>query len=144
MTQPEFVDNRHGNTLGLALIARIEHLAATLKSPVTLSIATGYFNPEGFAVVAGSLGSLRSMRLLLGAEPIPPAVKRARRLDDPRGERFEQKLTREAIELNERALLRDRDLLPFDRGTDRAIGLLLAALESGRFDVRRYTRRFLH
>lgn len=142
--QPEFVDNRHGNTLALALTGRAEHLAATLKDPVTLSIATGYFNPEGFGIVADALDGLGGVRLLLGAEPIPPAVRRPRRLDEPRGERFEAKLTREALEQNERALLRDRDRLPFDPGTDRAIHKLLDALERGHVEVRRYTRRFLH
>jgi hypothetical protein len=144
MTQPEFVDNRHGNTLALALTQRIEHLADTLKGPVSLAVATGYFNPEGFGVLAGALDRLGSMRLLIGAEPIPPAVRRPRRLDEPRGERFEHKLMQEALEQNERALLRDRDRLPFDPGTDRAIRQLLAYLETGRLKVRRYTKRFLH
>ena len=50
---PEFVDNRDGNTLAAALNARLNHLADTLRQPVDVAIATGYFNPEGFARETG-------------------------------------------------------------------------------------------
>jgi hypothetical protein len=39
-----------------------------------------------------------SVRLLLGAEPSPPPVRPERRLGEPRGERFEAKLTCEALD----------------------------------------------
>lgn len=72
MTSPEFVDNRNGNTLAAALNARLQHLAVTLRQPVDVAIATGYFNPEGFARVAAALRQAGKVRLLLGAEPTPP------------------------------------------------------------------------
>jgi len=31
--QPEFIDNRGGNTMDAALLARIDHLARTLAQP---------------------------------------------------------------------------------------------------------------
>lgn len=144
MSAPEFVDNRYGNTLAVALNARLQHLAATLREPVDLAIATGYFNPEGFARVAASLKNVGKVRLLLGAEPIPPPARPVRHLGDPLGQRLEAKLTEDALKLNEAGLLRDRDQLAFSSWTDDAIHQLLAFLESGRIEVRRYEKRFLH
>lgn len=143
-THPEFVDNRAGNTLEAALNARLRHLADTLRQPVRVAIATGYFNPEGFSRVSNALEATSGVRLLLGAEPIPPPARPARHLTDPRGERFERKLTDDALQLNTQGLLRDRDRLTFDAPTHAAIRQLLDFLRSGRIEVRRYERRFLH
>lgn len=144
MSQPEFIDNRGGNTLAAAVTARLRHLAETLRLPVDVAIATGYFNPEGFARLADALRQAGKVRLLLGAEPTPPPAMPTRHLGDPRGPRLAARLTREALELNERGLLRDRDRLAFSPATDRAIRQLLDFLQSGRIEVRRYERQFLH
>ncbi len=144
MSQPEFVDNRNGNTLAAALNARLNHLADALRQPVDVAIATGYFNPEGFARVAQALERAGKVRLLLGAEPTPPPVRPVRHLVDPRGSGFEAKLTRDALEANHKGLLRDRDRLEFTPGTDRAVRQLLDFLGSGRIEVRRYEKQFLH
>jgi hypothetical protein len=142
--QPEFVDNRGDNSLERALRARLEHLASTLATPPDVDIATGYFNPEGFARLSTALEKARDVRLLIGAEPVSPPARPERHLGDPRGERFEAKLLREAWERTERGLLRDRDRLAFAPATDAAVRTLLGFLESGKLEVRRYTRRFLH
>lgn len=44
----------------------------------------------------------------------------------------------------EHGLLRDRDRIPFAPAADSAIRRLLEFLDSGRIEVRRYTKRFLH
>lgn len=142
--QPEFVDNRAGNTLDAALLARLEWLATNLRTPADVSIATGYFNPEGFGRIADALEQVGQVRLLLGAEPISPPARPVRHLTDPRGQRFEAKLLRDALAQNQQGLLRDRDSLAFAPATDRAIQRLLAFLESGKLEVRRYEKRFLH
>jgi len=144
MTQPEFVDNRNGNTLAAALNTRLRDLAAALREPVAVAIATGYFNPEGFALVAEALRQAGHVRLLLGAEPTPPPARRVRRLEDPPGERFEAKLLAEAVAQNERGLIEDRNRLAFTPQTDRAIRQLLDFLHSGKIEVRRYVQKFLH
>jgi Helicase conserved C-terminal domain/PLD-like domain/SNF2-related domain len=144
MSQPEFVDNRAGNTLALALKERIAWLALTQKELPALAVATGYFNPEGFASLADELNRLGHVRLLLGAEPTPPPARPHRKLGEPRGVRFERMLTRAALDQNQAGLLRDRDLLTFDSQTDHAIQRLLEFLKSGQMEVRRYEERFLH
>ena len=141
---PRFVDNRFGNTLEAALRTYLLCLVETLPNPVDVSIATGYFNPEGFARLADDLERAGSVRLLLGAEPIPPPARPQRLPHDPRGERFDHKLTVDALQLNEQGLRRDRDLLPFTPAADRAVRRLLEFLRSGRLEVRRYEQRFLH
>jgi superfamily II DNA or RNA helicase len=142
--RPEFIDNRDGNTLAEALRGHLAFLNASFNSPIHVSIATGYFNPEGFARIADQLEEAGPVRLLLGAEPVPPPARPIRKLGEPRGDRFETKRMRDALELNERGLRHDRDLLPFTQGVDRAVRRLLGFLESGKIEVRRYEKKFLH
>lgn len=142
--RPEFVDNREGNTLEAAINGLLADLKVRLREPVNLAIATGYFNPEGFAKIADALEQAGRLRLLIGAEPIPPPARAVRRLTDPPGERFEREITARALRAHEAGLVRDRDLLAFAPATDTALRRLLEFLGSGRVEVRRYERRFLH
>ena len=142
--KPEFVDNRNDNTLVVALRGHLDWLGETYAQPVELSIATGYFNPAGFALIADRLERLPKVRLLLGAEPTPPPVRPIRRPGDPRGEGFEARLVREAIRANFDGLIKDRNHLAFDPQTDAALKKLLEVLESGQVEVRRYQKAFLH
>lgn len=141
--KPEFVDNREIN-MADALAAHLDWLHETYAKPVELSIATGYFNPEGFALVADKLERLARVRLLIGAEPIPPPAKPLRMPTDPPRDRFEQKLIADALTRHAQGLERDRNLLEFSPETDRAIRRLLDFLASGKFEVRRYEKAFLH
>ena len=79
--KPEFVDNRNGNTL-VAALSRASGLGGRnlAAQPIELSIASGYFNPEGFGLLADCLERLPKVRLLLGAEPALAARARPRRL----------------------------------------------------------------
>ena len=92
MSHPEFVDNLDGNTLERALRERIEYLLGILQQPPSVSMASGYFNPAGFGRLADLLERTAGVRLLLGAEPLPPARMPERQLGEPRGERYETKL----------------------------------------------------
>ena len=141
--KPEFVDNREV-TLAHALCAHMDWLHENYKHPVELSIATGYFNPEGFNLLVDRLARLAKVRLLIGAEPIPPPAKPLRMPNDPPPERFEKKLLDEALKLNSKGLEQDRNLLEFSPETDHAVKRLLAFLASGRIEVRRYEKAFLH
>jgi len=111
--KPEFIDNRGGNTLAAALTAHLDWLAETYREPVELAIATGYFNPEAFAMIADRLARLPRVRLMLGAEPVPPPVRPVRQPGDPRGERFEARLVHDAVRANFEGLIKDRNHLAF-------------------------------
>jgi len=142
--KPEFIDNRDSNTLAAALCGHLDWLAEAYRQPVELAIATGYFNPEAFAMIAERLARLPRVRLMLGAEPIPPPVRPVRKPGDPRGPRFEARLVHEAIRANYEGLIKDRNHLAFAPETDAALRSLLEFLASGRMEVRRYEKAFLH
>ncbi len=141
--KPEFVDNRELRLVD-ALRGHLDWLEKTYKEPVELSIATGYFNPQAFGMLADRLQKLKKIYLLLGAEPLPPPAIPLRMPEDPRGEKFEAKLLREELQKNEQGLARDRDLTPFDPDGDRTLAELLEFLKSGKVEVRRYEKAFLH
>jgi len=141
--KPEFVDNRE-LALVDALGAHMDWLAATHIAPQELDVATGYFNPEGFALLAERLKRLKGIRLLLGAEPAPPPMRPLRLPGDPLGDGFEDKLVRDALNSQTEGLERDRNLLEFNAPAEGAVRTLLEFLESGRMEVRRFEKGFLH
>jgi hypothetical protein len=141
--RPEFIDNRELRMRD-ALTAHLDWLRETYTKPVELSIATGYFNPAGFGLLADRLERLSRMRLLLGAEPLPPAATPLRMPGDPQPDRFQANLVRKALVDTDAVLQRDRDWLPFAQDTDAALQRLLAFLQTGRIEVRRYEKAFLH
>ncbi len=142
--KPEFVDNRSGNTMARALREHLDTVRDTYAAPISVSIASGYFNPEGFALVAESLEATAGVRLLIGAEPTPPPAIPVRHPGDPKGEQFNLRILKRALALEDEGMARDRDMLDFDEETDGRVCRLLAYLRSGRIEVRRYTRGFLH
>ena len=141
--RPEFADNQDGRSLEKALRALIEHVSNRSPRP-DVSIATGYFNPEGYLRIARDLRELKGVRILLGAEPFPAAHYPVRKLGEPVGLHRERLLAREMLDKAEQRLKEDRDHLPFARETRSAVEELLADLGTGRVQVRRYTKRFLH
>jgi hypothetical protein len=137
--RPEFVDN-HELTLADALNGHLDWIEASFRAPAQLSIATGYFNAEGFSIVADRLDKLRCVRLLLGAEPVPPPARPERKPGDPAGTQLESRLVSEELQKSQAGLLRDRDHLAFDPATDRSVQRLLAFLKSGTIKVKRYEK----
>ena len=86
---PDFVDNRGGNTLQKAIVDQLKSIR-TAKSPADeLWIATAYFNPGGLELLAKETGHVDSIRLLLGAEPTPESSFTRRRPGDPEPVRLE-------------------------------------------------------
>ena len=70
--KPELAVNQHGATVADALNGFISHAADGLAHDVRLDIATAYFNVGGYSLLAESLDKLAAVRLLLGADPVPP------------------------------------------------------------------------
>jgi len=95
-TKPVFVDNRDGNTLARAITT---HLAAPRqegRTPAELCVASCYFNPQGLELIAGEARHVPRIRLLLGADPTPEALRPRRREQVLKAARFEDSDQRRA------------------------------------------------
>ncbi len=142
--RPEFVDNHAGNTVAVALAGYLDELRNKLAKPIELRIASGYFNPGGYRQVAARLAGVHKIRLLLGAEPVPPPAIPLRMPGEPKGPEAEEQRFRNAIQSHDAALRRDRDLLPFDLEQDELLRDMVDRIRSGFLEVRRYENAFLH
>jgi hypothetical protein len=143
-SRPVFVDNRDGNTLARAITSHLAALRCEGQTPAELCVASCYFNPQGLELIAGEAQYVPRIRLLLRADPTPEALLPRRTPYDPTEPEFTRQRVGQGLAQLERGLKRDRDLLPFDLGEDRAIRNLLEFLRSGRIEVRRYEGHFLH
>jgi hypothetical protein len=141
--RPHFVDNRDGNTLDVALIRHLQAIQANQMLPWGLSIASAFFDVPGFQRVADALKQVGQVRLLLGADPLPEAIRRTPQPGEPPGPRRSRLRLKEALHELDEGLRYARDLLPFDAETDAAVRRLLDFLENGKIEVRRCEDRFL-
>lgn len=144
MTKPEFIDNRDGRSMINALRGHLEWLADTYKDPVSVDIATGYFNPAGFAMIANQLMGTEGVRLLLGAEPTTPPKQPRRKPGEKRGQAYDNARINMTLSETEEGLKEDRDIMGFSPEVDQTILKLLEFLDSGKIEVRRYNHGFLH
>jgi hypothetical protein len=109
-----------------------------------MAIASAYFNPGGFGLLANELERAAHVRLLLGAEPGVPdrAIRQLSQSANPA--RAARAQLRQALEGHARTLQEDRDLLGFDIEADTSARRLVKWLRSGRVTVRRLEDGFLH
>ncbi|MAU12871.1 MAG: helicase [Anaerolineaceae bacterium] len=142
--RPLFADNRDGRSMLAALRGHLDWLANTYKDPVSVDIATGYFNPAGFAMIAEELLRTDKVRLLLGAEPTTPPKQSFPKPGEKRGKAYDVQRIDQALQDTEEGLKEDRDILGFSPEVDQTIHKLLDFLESGKVEVRRYSHGFLH
>lgn len=140
---PEFIDNRD-TRMDRAIVGYLEHLKATLREQPEVAIATGYFNPEGFCLIAPALEGCARVRILLGAEPTASVARERRKPGDPRGRAWDERLLRRALTATESAMLTDRDRVPFLPETDHVLQEMVAFLRRAPIEVRRFEDAFLH
>jgi hypothetical protein len=141
--RPHFVDNRDSNTLDVALVRHLAALRAGQTFPWGLSIASAFFDVPGFGLVAEAMEHVGTVRLLLGADPLPEAARPVPEPDAPPEPRRSRQRLNEALCQLDAGLRRARDLLPFDPEADEAVRRLLALLDEGKLEVRRCEDRFL-
>ena len=142
--KPVFVDNQNGNTMARAITERLKALREEGRQPEELCVASAYFNPQGLYLLAEETRHVGKIRLLLGADPRPEALLPQRTPSDPRQPELTRQRVRTALQQLDRGIRGDRDLLPFDIESDRAVRTLLGFLNSGRIEIRRYEEHFLH
>lgn len=139
-----FIDNSDGNTMGKALTELMTSYREYGRPVPQVCIATAYFNPEGFLHISEELTHVPKVRLLLGAEPKPEALRPKRNPGDPNEPEFSRRQVQEAIAQLERGLARDRDLLAFSPAASEALKKTIALLRSPNIEVRRFEKNFLH
>jgi hypothetical protein len=142
--RPEFATNRHGERVADAINSLLSFLRRSRSTPPELGIASAYFNPGGYLLLADELDRLERVRFLLGADP-PMQDGRLRRLSGrlPPA-RAAHAHRRELLRQHEAALGAERDLLGFTIEADAGARRLVDWLRSGRVEVRRLEDAFLH
>src|SRR5437763_912049 len=116
---PEFIDNRDGNTLALALRRvlggshgrEIDQLPAR---PAEVAIAAAFFSPKGLSDLAPQLEHIAKVRLMFGVEA-PRDAELRRPIVGETPERFESRLVREGLRESNEAARAARDHFPFTR-----------------------------
>src|SRR5438552_18428115 len=110
MNKPEFATNRLDEHVGDAIAAHIGYVLDTWAKPFEVAIASAYFNPGGFSLLADVLERVSKVRLLLG---VPPAsIERpVRRLTGLTGAGQADPALREALSGHRQSIEEDRDLL---------------------------------
>ncbi len=143
--RPTFATNNpeRAGTVSDAINTLLTGMRTNLAVPPAVSIATAYFNPAGFSLLAAELEQASRVRLLLGADP-DQARPQIRPLAVGVGRRGERQQIKRVLEGHLRRLEEDRDLLGFTFEADAAARRLVDWLRSGRVEVRRYEAGFLH
>lgn len=144
LRRPEFATNTDDATVADALNGHLRWVLETWAKPFEVGIATAYFNPGGFGLLADTLEEVEKVRLLLGAEPKGRErdVRHLDRATPP--QRAERARVRNALATHVRDLRSDRDLLGFEIEAEGSARRLIEWLRSGRVEVRRYEEGFLH
>lgn len=139
-----FIDNSRENTMAEALNEQLAN-HRTYGQPVPfLCIATAYFNPPGFLMLADEVSHVPKVQLLLGAEPKPEAMRPVRIPGDPHEPEFSRRQVQQALDQMSKGLARDRDLLNFTPQASKSIQETIRLLKSPNIEIRRYEKSFLH
>lgn len=141
--KPEFLTNRPGESVASALSAHLAYLLETWAKEFEVAIATAYFNPGGFGLLADQLEKVPRVRLLLGAEP-DPGLPRLRVLDAVGTLGSDSVRVGDALTVHSGDLERDRNVLGFEIDADAGARRLVAWLEKEGVEVRRFEEGFLH
>lgn len=146
--RPEFATNDSvtGEQVSTSINSLLAGIRSLWQNPPRLAIATAYFNPGGFNLLADELEKAGPVRLLLGAEPTDVDERSSVR---PLGQRQRRRgpspSVTKALEGHERSLEEDRNLLGFTREADASARRLVKWLEEHPdVEVRRYEQGFLH
>jgi hypothetical protein len=144
--RPTFATNRPGTgqTVAHELNVLLRGMRTNLAVPPEIAIATAFFNPGGFNLLAEELEKAGPVRLLLGAEPEVDDGRLVRPLAAARGRQAERQRLRRTLEGHARDLRADRDAVGFTREADAGARRLVAWLREYGVEVRRFTGGFLH
>lgn len=144
--RPEFAtnDKATGDTVAGAVNEMFAFTFPYEGQGRSAAIASAYFNVGGWSLLSAELKRVGKVRLMLGAEPqrdTDPVVLRPGTVPAKRAPAIA--LT-EALEGQAEALAEERNLTPFTEEARGQVGQFISWLRSGKVEVRRYTKEFLH
>ncbi|MFC8307710.1 helicase-related protein [Streptomyces olivaceus] len=132
-----------GSSVAKSLNALLYGVRMHLAQKPPLAIASAYFNPAGFNLLADELEKAGPVRLLLGADP-GEQKQSIRPLTTGIGRRAQRERLRKALSGHQRQVEVDRDLLGFTIEADKTARRLVKWLRSSKVEVKRYEHGFLH
>jgi hypothetical protein len=144
--RPEFATNdpKTNESVADAIKAMLEFTESYDHKGRSVAIASAFFNVGGWHLISSELKHVGKVRLMLGTEPqrqTDPVVLRS-------GSVPARKASSLALDaaLQEQAaeLAMERNLVPFTAQARGQVADLIHWLRSGRVEVRRYTKEFLH
>ncbi len=143
--RPEFATNEPSGkfTVADSINEMVEHETAH-RPDWSMAVASAYFNVGGWQLISESLRKAGKVRIMLGAESqrdTDPVVLRPSTTPSRRA----GKASLDAA-LSEQAgvLAEERNLVPFTAEAQGAVKDMIEWLGSGKVEVRRYTKEFLH
>lgn len=142
--KPQFATNDDDGTVAQAVAAHLDYIRDTWAKPAEVAIATAYFNPGGYSLIAEQLDEIGPVKLLLGVAP-DEERGRIRNLSagaTPKAAKAAK--LRQALSGHVRSIEEDRDLLGYDHDADVNALRLVEWLRSGDVEVRRFEKGFLH
>ncbi len=148
MNRTKIIDNRDSNTLAHSLNEVLGLPESTQKipecTPDQVRIATAYFSPTGFALIAKRLQKVEEVRLLLGTDLTHRSVSSTRKSLDETEAAYKSRQIAASLNAQTQGMKWERDHLPFNRTNATALIQLVEALRAGNLEARRYEKAFLH
>lgn len=145
--RPEFATNRIGaETVAGTIEAYWQSYMDDGDRHPDIAIASAYFNPGGWHLLADQLERAGKVRLLLGAEPdVGADMFKARRLGGlPTERKVMQRRLRDALTDHHHDMAEDRNLIGFNPNEDAKVQRLIDWLRCPEVEVRRLETQFLH
>ena len=144
---PIFIDNRETTLVEalkkLSIYFEDQPDSEYLNNSNQLKIATAYLTLSGILRITESLIKANSIKILLGTEPLEENDYWKKKVGETE-QRFLTKKFRENLNKQEKSLINERDLIPFEKKSTKNLRKLINFLISGRIEVRRYEINFLH
>ena len=116
-----------------------------LGNDLSISIASAYFNPAGFSLIADALEQRAGkVRILLGAEPQPEPPPRRSLQHSASPKKFADQILKDRLKVHEEGLRLERDQLGFSKEASETAQRLISFVGQENVEVKRLTSKFLH
>ena len=139
---PIIATNRDGEQVAQSLNDIFQSLPG---EDYAISIASAYFNPVGFSLIADALEQRAGkVRILLGAEPQPEPPPRRSLQQSASPKKLADQILKDRLKVHEEGLRLERDQLGFSKEASETAHRLISFVGQENVEVKRLTTEFLH